>query len=443
MEMTGYLILLSVVLAVSAGVIFSGIFDRRFTWIGLPARMTRKGSACWSQFAEWIDRLRLLIVRLQSQTAHYRSKIADEVPSSSKPADIDILNCRVSKSAFQENDETRDAFNVEMYGTIQAPKDGCQAFITLSLLDVTDGSFSPVQTWTDGQKMVAFRRRVGLGRLPQQITVLSEWTAVAQIRVDSLVFARKGKRILQLEASISFVDNVEELTCTRCALTYDNPTHGYLDLQENAERTRVLAVALAFAVSAADNELCDCEIELIENWARDNILENSDRAMEKDVRKLEKVLSRTVAFFREGNKLDTCRICKEIVELAPVAQRYDILDLCMYVARADGFVAAEESALLKDLAGWLDVDAEKFRLMMEKVLPIHMHEVKDVESMLGLTSDMNREKVRRHLNKEYSRWNARVTNADPHIQSQADQMLKLIMEARGQYTAEKALTIDN
>jgi hypothetical protein len=159
-----------------------------------------------------------------------------------------------------------------------------------------------------------------------------------------------------------------------------------------------------------------------------------------DARKLEKVLSRTVAFFREGNRLDTHRICQEIVDLAPVAQRYDILDLCLYVARADGFVAVEESAILKDLAAWLEVDTEKFRLMMEKVLPIHMHEVKDVQAMLGLTSDMSRDKARRHLNKEYSRWNARVTNSDPGIQNQADQMLKLIMETRGQYTAEPPKT---
>ena len=76
--MTGYIILFSVILAASAGVIFSGVFDGRFTWIGLPARVTRKGSACWSQFAEWIDRLRSLIIRLQSQIVNYRSRITDE-----------------------------------------------------------------------------------------------------------------------------------------------------------------------------------------------------------------------------------------------------------------------------------------------------------------------------------------------------------------------------
>jgi hypothetical protein len=38
------------------------------------------------------------------------------------------------------------------------------------------------------------------------------------------------------------------------------------------------------------------------------------------------------------------------------------------------------------------------------------------------------------LNKEYSKWNSRVTNADPDIQTQADQMLTLIAEAKSQYT---------
>ena len=445
--MTGFLTLILIVLAASAIVIFSGLFDR-FRWAGFPVRFTDKASACLPRLSGWMNRIGLkeFIDRLRSKWIGLVGfRLTDDAQSdedASEPADMNLLHCRVRTSGLEDHHESDDTFNVEICGSIQARKGGCQTFITISLVDVTNGAPAPVQTWMDrgtspdGSNLSAFRRRVELGRLPQQITVLSEWTAVAQIRVDSLVFARKGKRNLQLEASISSSDNDEELCCTRCTFKYDNPAHGYLDLQENAERTKVLAVALAFAVGAADDELCDCEIELIENWARDNILQNSNRATEKDAQKLEKVLSRTVAFFRDGNKLDTCRICKEIVELAPPAQRYDILDLCMYVARADGFVAAEESALLKDLAGWLEVDAEKFRLMMEKVLPIHMHEVKDVESILGLTSDMSREKVRQHLNKEYSRWNARVTNADPHIQSQADQMLKLIMEARGQYTAE-------
>ena len=127
------------------------------------------------------------------------------------------------------------------------------------------------------------------------------------------------------------------------------------------------------------------------------------------------------------------KICKEVVEISPIGDRYDILDLCLHVAQANGLVVAEELAILKNLASWLEVDMNSFRAMMEKTLPVGMHQVKDVEVTLGVTSDMSREKTRKQLNQEYSKWNSRVTSSDPQIQAQADQMLKLIAEARSEY----------
>jgi hypothetical protein len=87
-------------------------------------------------------------------------------------------------------------------------------------------------------------------------------------------------------------------------------------------------------------------------------------------------------------------------------------------------------ALLKNLADWLEVDTNRFREMVEKILPVGMHEARDQEVILGVSADMSKEKTRKQLNKEYNKWNSRVTNPDPEIQHQADQMLKLIAEAR-------------
>ena len=92
-------------------------------------------------------------------------------------------------------------------------------------------------------------------------------------------------------------------------------------------------------------------------------------------------------------------------------------------------------AVLRDLASWLEVDAGRFRAMMEKILPVDMHEVVDIGDLLGISSDMGHENTRKHLNREYSKWNSRVTSANPEIQTQADQMLKIIAEARGQYVS--------
>lgn len=358
--------------------------------------------------------------------------------------DLGVLNCRVQLTKIQEGKQSYDALGVEMRGEIHAPDDNHNASLHISISDITEGPNkakivkAKVKQWQTSESSVEsakksseFSYTSGLGKLPHKITTLSDWTNVAQLRLDWIMFPREGKRILQFDISILSADSHEELTTSKYLFNYDNPYYGYIDLQENAERTKMLAVALAFAVSAADGKLFDCEIEFIKNWARENI--DTSQSNEKDKNKLEKALDETIVFFREGNVLNVFDLCREIVDIAPVARRYDVLELCLNVAKANGSVVSEELNMLRDMSFWLEVDNEKFRAMMEKILPVNIMKDKDVEAILGVTSDMNPEYARVHLNKEYAKWNSRVTNSDPQIQSQADQMLRLIAEARTQY----------
>ena len=369
---------------------------------------------------------------------------------SSPELDLTVLNCRVKPSKQQDGGLRRkascglsedgnsnfDAFDVEICGSIHAPQDVSSANLNISIVDVTEPRsqgepvHALVKQWQMPDSSVFFYN-ANLGKLPHQVTTISDWTSIALLRLDWLSLPRKGKRELMFITSIFPAEGSEQLACARCYFAYHNRDLGYLDLQENDQRAKTLAVTLAFAVSAADNKLYDCEVELIKNWARENI--DLSEASNKERRKLEKALNETIAFFRDGNQLNNYDICREIVEIAPLAVRYDILNLCLYVAQANSSVTQEELTVLKELANWLEIDTNKFREMVEKVLPVDMHEVLDVETILGVTSDMNKEKARQHLNKEYSKWSARVTSSDPEIQSQADQMLKLIAEARSQY----------
>jgi len=364
--------------------------------------------------------------------------------------DLTVLNCRVKLSKQQDEglrrkascglsedgDSNFDAFEVEICGSIHAPQDVSSANLNISIVDVTEprSQGEPVQALVKQWQMPdssVFFYNAKLGKLPHQVTTISDWTSIALLRLDWLSLPRKGKRELMFIISIFPAEGGEQLAWARCYFAYHNRDFGYLDLQENDQRAKILAVTLAFTVSAADKKLYDCEVELIKNWARENI--DLSEASNKERRKLEKALNETIAFFRDGNQLNSYDICREIVEITPLAARYDILNLCLYVAQANSSVTQEELTVLKDLANWLEIDMDKFREMVEKVLPVDMHEVLDIETILGVTSDMSKEKARRRLNKEYSKWSARVTNPDPEIQSQADQMLKLIAEARSQY----------
>lgn len=368
--------------------------------------------------------------------------------------DLNGLNCRAQLNEQQKDDSIVDVFTVEICGSVRAPSNVHYATLQATIEDVTDGprKAMPVQArvrhW-QMQDSPAFCYSTDLGKLPDRVITLYDWTMVAQLNVEWLMFPRRGTRLLKLTASILSQKTGKTLGTAQHTFFYENPTLGYIDLPENAQRTKNLAIALALAVGAADDKLCGCEIELIKSWATSNIGSSrsvpgsahapespkSAHATHKAKRKLDKAFEQAVSFFRDGNQLDTCEICREIVEIAPLAHRYDILDLCLSVAKANGSVAAEELTVLKNLANWLQVDADRFRAMVEKTLPVSMHKVKDTEVILGVTSDMSEKETLQRLNREYSKWNSRVTSSDPEVQAQADEMLKLIADARAEYIA--------
>jgi len=362
--------------------------------------------------------------------------VSEPVPTQPSPLNMEILNCRVKLAEQKVENRTCEVFVVEICGSIHSTGSSQYASLKISIDDITDGAggagpvHGKIRQW-QAQDSPAFCYSADLGRLPQQCTILPDWTAVARINTDWLAFPRRGKRDLSFHIQVLSRDSGEALACAECNFTYENTSPGYIDLQENMQRTKALAIPVAFAVSAADCRMHRSEVELIKSWAKSHI--DLSEASEEAKCELENELDKTVAFFREGNQVDVCRICKDIAEIAPLAQRYDILELCLYVAQADGSASPEELDILKDLAGWLQVEPDKFRSMMEKILPVSMHQVRDTEVILGVTSDMGREKSRQQLNKEYAKWNARVTNTDPQVRTQADQMLGLIAEARSQY----------
>jgi len=436
------------------GAAISGLIDNR-TITGLVGDCKRQAWACLSMLTELVRGAKSsnLVGQLKCSDSFedFLSRIShgtepdppDPGEDLYAPIDMDALNCRVRTIELKESDSVCDAFAVDICGSIHAPSDMRHAAVRISILDVTDGA-NGESVLAGGPQGVSqgrsnapeFSYLAELGRLPSEVTKLEDWTAVARLRTDGQVFPRRGRRMLQFHTSIQSADGARELAVARCNFVYNNPLPGYLDLRENAERAKVLTVALSFAVGAADNKLCECEVDLIKKWAFENILDSQGSQPGQSESDLEKALSKTVAFFSEGKKLDTQGLCHEMAEIATIGQRYEALGLCLHVVRASGSVTAEEMAMLKNLANWLEADMTRFRTMVEKILPIEMHEDLDVNEVLGITSDMSRENTRRHLNKEYSKWNSRVTSANPHIQTQADQMLKLIAEARGQYVTD-------
>ncbi len=357
-----------------------------------------------------------------------------------QPLDLSGFYCRARIGREGRGDSWRSVLVVDICGTVQAPDEGHEINIRIELSDVTEHAHEPLAI-LDRPKhgplntSAHFLHQADMGRLCHRTTVLQDWTTVAQLSTDWIVLPRRGQRHLKYTTAIVSRATGAQLACATCLGTYENTESGYLDIEDDIQRVKTLAVGLAFCVGAANGQLLDPEVNVIGAWVKTNFgsAEISDGArLEVDC-----ALQKTTAFFRRGGTLNVAQICREIVEIAPLVGRLDILDLCLRVAAAKGQVTATELKLLKELSEGLQIDRDRLRAMVAKVLPLEMHQTKDAEMIFGVTSGMSKDEARHQLNREYAKWSSRVISSDPAVRRQADQMIRLIADARTQYVTTK------
>lgn len=376
-------------------------------------------------------------------TGEKHNRKVDTPDGSNDFAEPSGLSCRARIGREPKDNTWKTVLIVDISGVIEAPDDGHDADLKATLSDITDpkGPSLPVMVRPKQgpiNRTSHFTYQTQVGRLCHRRTVLEDWTAVAKISPEWFILPRQGHRELRFDISIVSRSTGEQLAACTCTGGFENLQIGYLDIDDNIQRAKTLAVGLAFSVGAANNALQEPEINVIHGWVRTNF--NSGDASEGARLELEQALRKTAAFFHRGGHLNLEEICKEIVEIAPMVGRLDIMDLSLRVAGAKGQVTAADLKLLKNLAQWLQIDRGRLRTMVEKTLPISMHQSEDAEMILGVTTEMSKDEVRHQLNREYAKWSSRVISSDPSIRKQADQMLNLIADARTQYIGVKPST---
>jgi len=354
--------------------------------------------------------------------------------------DLEVLNCRTRIGRQPDGESWRSILIVEICGTIRAPDDGHTAGLRVSLQDVTDNPNDPLPVPHRPKQgplnpSAPFTYQADMGRLCHATMVLEDWTTVAQISPEWFVLPRQGQRKLKYGVAIVSQETGDQLAWATCVGAHENLEPGYLDIEDNIQRAKSLAVGLAFSVGAANGQLLDPETNVISAWVRTHF--GSAEASAAAKMELDRAMQKTVTFFRRGGTLNIPQVCSEIVEIAPLIGRLEMIDLCLRVAAAKGQVNTKELTLLKDISDWLEIDRNRLRAMVEKILPVEMHQSHDAEVILGVTTEMSKEEARHQLNREYAKWSSRVISSDPAIRRQADQMLRLIADARTEYVGLK------
>lgn len=351
----------------------------------------------------------------------------------SAPSNFEI---RVREETASFGDIQAKVLTVAMRGPITAPHDGYNATTKLSVVDITGGEKYPIISAID---VLQSGDSVALGfktsqKIPYRMSVIKDWMTLVKIPLDTLTFPRAGTRRLEL-----FVHVEGALAIAKTTVSYTCTEPGYLDTIDNRRRFEEKTVELAFAVSASDGDVDRNEASVIKTWIQKRIALAPESQTETVKSTLNNVIKTAYEAFNNGNRHDVLRICSDLKKVATTAERYEALELCLQVAKADGVAEQDELEILEDLAEHLGLDKEKFRAMKDKHLTVSMmnnSDVMDVDRLLGLCSDMSPAEKKKHLREEFKKWNQLAEHSDPGKRDQAKQMLALIGQKRAELKNE-------
>lgn len=142
------------------------------------------------------------------------------------------------------------------------------------------------------------------------------------------------------------------------------------------------------------------------------------------------IVPKVIQLCRTGHWQGIKFICRGIVELTSVDERYDLIGKYLKFAARGNVVTNTQTLLLSKIAAEFELDSEKVRQLSQKTIPLGLYESEELEFILGVSGDMDTEQIRARLNSEYQKWNSRVTNPDSDIREQVESMLSLIASTR-------------
>ena len=345
---------------------------------------------------------------------------------------------QVELSIVTEEIEKEDieSLKVDIRGTIRGRAERYNAKFVINLFDITDNERESILSSSTDYQYPDSRVFFYLSEeteMQYQDAIFSDWVTIRHIPTLFIEFPRKGERELEVEIQVIDKDDYI-LEKTSETVTYTNENHGYLDKIDNQYKFEEAMIKTALLVSASDGEMDSSEAEVIKRWVKFRLEGYSEDSQKSNKERLNGYIedSYNLIANKEITLEDTL---KNIDDFAEDSEKYDIFELSLKVVGADNQAQADELKMLDDIAKYANLNQETVQKMREKELPISIYtQTSDnKESLVGILPSMSKSEIKKHLRKEYTKWNARVSNADPTIREQANKMIEIIVELRTKY----------
>lgn len=346
-------------------------------------------------------------------------------------------------------DRTFEVQRVEARGLFPVSRPTRLGFMA-SVLDVTDadaegnGWHAVLSTLENFQEpdSICYRDRCDVGEVEPNYG-WRDWNGVLTVVPETLVPPRSGRRRLRVQV-LAF--DLGDEPVVRHGFWIENQPlahwahdfewtftgDGYEERTEKRERGEELVVRLAVALGFADGAFHDGEGQVIKNWITRRLEPLGEEARERRKKRFN-VAFREAYAAGESGRSGAARIMDSLKEVGDQHLSLEAVELCLDVMSADNSADDVELRAVHEVARRLEVDAELFRMAMDKRLVgggVLDKEI-DFHRILHIDPSWGPDQVRTHLNREYSKWNSRAESlTDPDKRAQAEKMLEIIAAAR-------------
>ncbi|GIT99705.1 hypothetical protein TSL6_02120 [Sulfurovum sp. TSL6] len=348
---------------------------------------------------------------------------------------LNAFKCKITDDTFKGEDFEWDVFHVQMKGLIEGSQDDFPVKYIVQMADVTDGR-SPILSAIDqfqSNDSTVFWFESGIDRLPYSSTIFKEWATTVKIPKAILEFPRSGLRKVEFKVFAVDANTDKILSQDSTTVSYHNTDKGYEEQSEHREYFEEMVVKTAMLVSASDGDMDTSEANVVKSWIQRNIERYKVEYRDEEKERLNGYIKEAYHDIQDDN-IDIYDTLEGIENIASEGEKFELFQVCLDVAQADGAADEAELEIIHDIADYIHLDEKQFKSMIEKTLPITMHtSPANEESLLGITPNMEVKEIKRILREQYQKWNARVASSDPKIRTQAEEMIQLIAKARERY----------
>ena len=257
----------------------------------------------------------------------------------------------------------------------------------------------------------------------------------ATIPTDFLIFPRQGNRHIQIQLTVCDRVSGRAVASASCVWAAFAPNPGYLEHEEEESEAFAEALKLAMCLAASDGKFDDVEVKMIQDcgtkWV--NALPADRQELRKEL--FNQALQEATQELRANRwaELEQSSIAN-LKKADSKSVRYEAYETCLHVVRADGAVHSEEMAQLQRIATGLDLDLATVKMLSDKhLLHVEISPVDDSSSadkMLGITEQMSKDEIRRHLNKLFRQYQGLQAHDKEETRQKAAEWLEMIAAAR-------------